>query len=166
MKLAAPTPEQLNKAADELKLGETEYRLNWIPLGGYVKMLGQDDLKFMVTHGEGIGRYVALGTAADTVIDGTDIDRIGITAGYVAYKHQWTPKLRSTLTASTFSADNEIALTGGAVTKSVTSFSGNLLYSPVAKLSFGVEYRHAEREVESGADGSLDRLQFSTKYSF
>src|SRR5688572_33398001 len=26
-------------------IGETEYRLNWIPLGGYVKMLGQDDLK-------------------------------------------------------------------------------------------------------------------------
>jgi regulator of sigma E protease len=25
-------------------LGETEYRLNWFPLGGYVKMLGQDDL--------------------------------------------------------------------------------------------------------------------------
>jgi len=24
--------------------GETEYRLNWMPLGGYVKMLGQDDL--------------------------------------------------------------------------------------------------------------------------
>jgi regulator of sigma E protease len=24
-------------------IGETEYRLNWIPLGGYVKMLGQDD---------------------------------------------------------------------------------------------------------------------------
>src|SRR4051812_23025087 len=39
------TDEQINKAADELGLGETEYRLNWIPLGGYVKMLGQDDLK-------------------------------------------------------------------------------------------------------------------------
>jgi regulator of sigma E protease len=25
-------------------VGETEYRLNWIPLGGYVKMLGQDDM--------------------------------------------------------------------------------------------------------------------------
>ena len=25
-------------------MGETEYRLNWIPLGGYVKMLGQDDI--------------------------------------------------------------------------------------------------------------------------
>ena len=29
----------------ESGLGETEYRLNWIPLGGYVKMLGQDDLR-------------------------------------------------------------------------------------------------------------------------
>jgi len=25
-------------------ISETEYRLNWIPLGGYVKMLGQDDM--------------------------------------------------------------------------------------------------------------------------
>ena len=38
------TTEQINQAARELGLGETEYRLNWIPLGGYVKMLGQDDL--------------------------------------------------------------------------------------------------------------------------
>ncbi|MEO6434587.1 MAG: site-2 protease family protein [Tepidisphaeraceae bacterium] len=30
--------------ADLSRIGETEYRLNWIPLGGYVKMLGQDDL--------------------------------------------------------------------------------------------------------------------------
>src|SRR5689334_20101257 len=36
------TAEQLNHAAAALGLGETEYRLNWIPLGGYVKMLGQD----------------------------------------------------------------------------------------------------------------------------
>src|SRR3954468_19250123 len=33
------------RAARELGISETEYRLNWIPLGGYVKMLGQDDLK-------------------------------------------------------------------------------------------------------------------------
>lgn len=30
--------------SQEAELGETEYRLNWMPLGGYVKMLGQDDL--------------------------------------------------------------------------------------------------------------------------
>lgn len=30
--------------ADELGLGETEYRWNTLPLGGYVKMLGQEDM--------------------------------------------------------------------------------------------------------------------------
>lgn len=41
---ARPDSETQRKIADELGLGETEYRLNWMPLGGYVKMLGQDDL--------------------------------------------------------------------------------------------------------------------------
>ncbi len=31
-------------ARDVPGISETEYRLNWIPLGGYVKMLGQDDM--------------------------------------------------------------------------------------------------------------------------
>ena len=37
--------QALLEAEKDLGLGETEYRLNWIPLGGYVKMLGQDDLR-------------------------------------------------------------------------------------------------------------------------
>jgi regulator of sigma E protease len=38
------TVEQADRIAAELGLGETEYRLNYIPLGGYVKMLGQEDM--------------------------------------------------------------------------------------------------------------------------
>src|SRR3954451_19911540 len=37
--------EELVAAGKADTIGETEYRLNWIPLGGYVKMLGQDDLR-------------------------------------------------------------------------------------------------------------------------
>lgn len=40
-----PSGRQVREAEEDLALGETEYRINWIPLGGYVKMLGQDDLK-------------------------------------------------------------------------------------------------------------------------
>lgn len=36
--------ERVKAGAPPQTLGETEYRLNWLPLGGYVKMLGQDDL--------------------------------------------------------------------------------------------------------------------------
>lgn len=38
------TSQQLARALSDLGIGETEYRLNWMPLGGYVKMIGQDDL--------------------------------------------------------------------------------------------------------------------------
>jgi regulator of sigma E protease len=37
--------EELSAAGQADNIGETEYRLNWIPLGGYVKMMGQDDLR-------------------------------------------------------------------------------------------------------------------------
>ena len=38
------TPDQYDRANQALGLSETEYRLNWLPLGGYVKMLGQEDM--------------------------------------------------------------------------------------------------------------------------
>lgn len=128
---------------------------------------GQDDIRFMLTTGDGIGRYVALGTSADAVLDANgELEAIGVSAGFLAFRHVWSEKVRSTFTVSTFQADNDIALTGTAVTKSVQSFSANLLYSPTPKLTFGGEFRRAERENEADAEGSLDRLQFSTKYLF
>ncbi len=36
--------KMLAEGVDAQTLGETEYRLNWMPLGGYVKMLGQEDM--------------------------------------------------------------------------------------------------------------------------
>lgn len=36
---------ELERKGEDLSgFGETEYRLNWVPLGGYVKMLGQEDM--------------------------------------------------------------------------------------------------------------------------
>ncbi len=39
-----PTAAQIDAAMTALNAGETEYRLNWLPLGGYVKMVGQEDM--------------------------------------------------------------------------------------------------------------------------
>src|SRR6185503_12682865 len=33
----------IHRAMDALGIGETEYSLRWLPLGGFVKMLGQED---------------------------------------------------------------------------------------------------------------------------
>lgn len=122
----------------------------------------------MLNGGDGAGRYLALGTVADAAMDDARQQLRTVLAynGYLAYRHAWNSAWRSSLTVSGFSANNDTRLVGTAITKKAYSTSANLLYSPLKPLTLGVEYRHAYREVDSGADGKLDRLQFSAKYVF
>lgn len=62
--------------------------------------------------------------------------------------------------------DDDVRLTGNGANKSSSNWTVNLFYTPIPKLDIGAEYRHAQREIESGGAGSLDRLQLTTKYSF
>lgn len=136
-------------------------------LTGKIPFSSGTDIRFGFNGGEGIGRYLAINTVNDAMIN-ADAELEAITAynGFVSLHHQWTAKLRSNLTVSALEADHDTDLVGTGVTKSVQNGSINLLYSPVKPLTFGVEYRHATREVESGADGDLDRIQVSAKYMF
>ena len=145
--------------ADETSFG--------VSASGMVK-LGQDNLKFMLTQGKGLGRYVGLNVARGAVLNGDDLDAIDSTSGFIAYQHKWNSQWRSTFLYSFLSADNDENLLAvyGDPTESSQSYSANILYSPVKRLTFGAEFKHAERELESGVDGDMDRLQFSVKYAF
>lgn len=127
---------------------------------------GQDDIRWMLLGGN-LGRYVALNFANEAVLDANgELEAIDGYAGFIAYRHMWTPKLRSTLSYAMEEYDNDTDLTGTGANKSSDSWTINLFYSPIPKLDIGAEYRRANRELESGVDGDMDRLQFTTKYSF
>jgi hypothetical protein len=145
--------------ADETSFG--------ISASGMFKV-GDDNIKFMLTQGKGLGRYVGLNVAHGAVLNGDELDAIDSTSGFVAYQHKWSNQWRSTFLYSFFSADNNTDLLSisGDPTESTQSYSANILYSPVKRLTFGAELKHAERETQSGIDGDLDRLQFSVKYAF
>lgn len=130
--------------------------------------VGDDNIKFMLTQGKGLGRYVGLNVAHGAVLNGDELDAIDSTSGFVAYQHKWSSQWRSTFLYSFFSADNNTDLLSisGDPTESTQSYSANILYSPVKRLTFGAELKHAERETQNGIDGDLDRLQFSVKYAF
>lgn len=137
-----------------------------ISLSGKVRVFAADDIRFMLTHGQGIGRYVGLNSANDAVVNADgELDTIDITAGYVTFRHAWNEKLRSSFQLASFEADNPASASADA-TKSVRSGLVNLIYNVTPRLEVGVEALHAEREVEGGADGTLDRLQFMAKHSF
>jgi hypothetical protein len=129
--------------------------------------LGRDDFRWMATTGSGLGRYIGLNTANAAVLDEfgnlNAIDSWGI---FGSYRHFWNDKWRSNLTLGYLSVDNDVALTGTGVTKEASSIHVNMIYSPVPKMDFGLELMYADREVESGADGDLTRLQFSAKYAY
>lgn len=124
-----------------------------------------DDLKFMLSQGH-LGRYIALNAFRDGAVEADgDIELITTMGGYVAYRHMWSDKLRSTISYAYSEADNPDTVVAD-VTKSVNNANINLMYSPTKNLTFGGEYILAEREVESGADGDLNRLHLTSKWVF
>lgn len=130
-------------------------------------MLGQNDIRFGVNTGSGMGRYIGLNTSNGAVLDATgDLEAIDSTAIYIAYRHVWNSKMRSNISYSAIEIDNDTDLTGTGATDSTDSLRVNLFYSPVANLSFGGEVAIANRELESGADGKMTRLQFSAMLAF
>ena len=138
-----------------------------ITLGGKWVMGSDDDLRYQITLGEGISRYIGLAITGDAALDADgQLDLIGARAGYIGWRHAFSPKLRSNLVYARSDYDNDLALTGAAATKTVSSLRANLFYSPLPKVDVGAELMVGKREVEGGADGDLTRLQFTTKYSF
>ncbi|MGK7296518.1 MAG: DcaP family trimeric outer membrane transporter, partial [Candidatus Wenzhouxiangella sp. M2_3B_020] len=130
-------------------------------------MLGRDDIRYMLFGGEGLGRHVALNFANGAALTDTgSLTAIESYGGFVAYRHWWNQKWRSNVTFAFIDADNPTQFTGFDVNQSSWNAQVNLFYSPVPPLSFGVEWLTAERELESGAEGQLNRFQFTTKYSF
>ena len=141
-------------------------------VGGKI-LFGPDlrhDVRFVASAGRGIGRYFAVGFAPDALYDRAVADRlnlVGNVAGWASVKLGWTERLRSTFMAGYQHADYPDSLpVPGLANVEAWSVAGNLFYSPVRNLDFGIEYRHAVREVASGLVGKMDRLEMAAKYTF
>lgn len=150
-------------SADTIDSSETSYGVN---LTGKV-LIGKDDVRFMANFGTGLGRYSGLNVANGAVLDANgELQAIDSSGFSIAYRHLWSEKWRSNFIYSSFSADNDVLLTGTGATKKTLSTRANIMYSPTKELTFGAEYTFAKREIESGLDGDMNRLQVSAKYAF
>ena len=138
-----------------------------ISLSGKFKIGEKDDFRWMASTGGGMGRYMGLNTANGVVLDGQgNLKTIDSTGVFGSYRHFWNEQWRSNLTLGYLAVDNEVEYTGTGVTKKASSVHVNMIYSPLPKLDFGVEFMYAKRKVESGVDGDLTRVQFSAKYAY
>lgn len=138
-----------------------------ITSGGKFQVGRRDDIRFMATYGQGMGRYIGLAFLTSSVIDYEfELQTINSFNGYLAYLHHWSEKWRSSFNGSYLTAENPVAFTGQDANKSAWSVSGNVIFQPAPSVLFGAEVMHGVRELESGTQGSFTRFQLSARYAF
>lgn len=156
------------KAGSDVTGTDEETALGWgVSASGKLKLGKRDDFRFMATYGEGIGRYVGVNIVNDAALNANrELETIATTSGFASLRHFWNEKWRSNLTVGHFQADNPVLLTSGDVTDTVSSVHTNLIYSLTSRVDVGVEYIRADRELENGLDGAMNKFQFSASYGF
>ena len=138
-----------------------------VSASGRVRLTGQDNLRFNLAYGNGLGRYLSYNAFDDGIIDRNGhISLNRIIGGYIAYQHWWTDTLRSSAIAGFANADNTSVVPPGSVNKNFYSTTLNLIWSPSLNTSIGLEWLHGYRQLESGIDGHLDRIQLTSMYKF
>ena len=122
-----------------------------LSVSGKFNLGKSDDIRYMLTAGSGIGRYVGLALNNDAVLDANgDLENIDLISGFVGWRHVFTPKLRGNLFYSRAQYDNDTDLTGLGITEGAQSAHVNLIYTPLPKLDLGAELIWGQRELESG----------------
>ncbi|MEO1309601.1 MAG: DcaP family trimeric outer membrane transporter [Pseudomonadota bacterium] len=136
-------------------------------VSGKIKLgRGGDDIRFMGTIGDGIGRYIGLNLDNDAFLTASgDLETIPTTTGFVSLRHFWTKTLRSNATFGYFTADTPANPTAP-LTDEAMSVHANLISTPVEKFQVGLEYIYAMRSLDDGAEGDFHRLQFSVIFGF
>lgn len=164
---AAGIVRSLNIADDDFGTGDNSALGYGLSLSGIIKVGARDDLRFMGTAGDGLGRYIGVNIVNDAALgSGGDLNPIFTYSGFAAYRHFWTADLRSSIAGSYFRADNPVMLTGNQVTDESWNGFVNLVWSPVSRLDLGIEYMYAERMLEDGRSGDLQKIQVSSRFSF
>lgn len=163
------TYENANATATAPVVKETT-SVGWgVSFSGVVPVADAATIKFMATHGSGIGRYVGLSTIADAALDAkSELDNNQLTAAFASLQIPLADGLRTNLTYSMLDASYADSMENASNTKSVNSVRLNLMYSPVKNVTYGVEFAQATltRDKPADDDGSLQRVQFTSKYAF
>lgn len=163
---AAAIARKLTMSDDDF--GNSDDALGYgLSLSGKIKVGERDDLRFMATAGDGLGRYIGVNIVNDAAVDADgNLDPIFTYSGFAAYQHFWGKRLRSSVAGSYFKADNPVLLTTNQVTDQSWNALANLIWNPVDPLDIGIEVMYADRKLEDGRSGNLRRLMLSTRYNF
>ena len=127
-----------------------------------------DDIRFAVTGGEGLGRYVGLGFAPGAYVDSDgELEAVPSIGGNIAYRKVFG-KTSLSVGASMIEVDNDPSWIGVSETtnKSARSAQATLTHRILPKLTVAGEVLYGQLEQESGDRGDLRRFTVSFRRDF
>ncbi len=137
-----------------------------LSVSGRLNVGEKSDIRFGITGGDGVGRYIGLNAVNAAAVDATgELEAIPVIGGHVALRVPVGETTRLSVGYSALQADNP-AFLPGATTKMVHSGMAALLWTASNKVTFGFELMYGERETEAGDKGDMTRATFSTKLPF
>ena len=147
--------------------GPAESAVGWGLVGaGKVMLPAKNNLVFEASYGEGTGGYYNDGPPNGVYDPATSsIELLPLLAYYVGFEHEWSDSLSSNLLYSALDVDNLDSQTGDALNKTAY-FSLNLIWRPDTPLMYGVEFLRGGRRDKDGAEGTDNRIQFTSRFSF
>ena len=133
---------------------------------GKVILAKRNNLVFEASYGQGTGRYYDDGPPIG-VYDpaGSSIDLLPVLAYYAGYEHSWSKTLSSAILYSAIEVDNLDSQPDDAFKKSAY-FSLNLIWRPDSRMMFGAEFLSGGRRDKDGAEGTDNRVQLTSHFSF
>lgn len=120
-----------------------------------------DSVLFQVAFGDGIESYRQ---APDAAVDANGmIEVIPLIAWVVGYEVDWTEQFSSTFVYSAGRGTNAAVQMAGAP-QAAEYLAANIVFEPLPRLSYGVEYLYGTRTDKNDAKGEAHRVQFSVRY--
>jgi hypothetical protein len=128
---------------------------------GRLRVRESGSVLFQVALGQGFESYRQ---AIDGAVDANGVVELNpVLAWVVGYEIDWTDRLSSTFVYS--AADGTTAsFQPGSTAESVEYLSANLVFQPLPRLSYGIEYLYGSRTDKDSAAGEAHRVQFSVRY--
>jgi hypothetical protein len=142
-----------------------------VSASGRINILAMDNIRFALSYGNALGRYLSLNANDDGVLDAAgNIHLTEMFGAYISYQHWWSQSLRSSLTLGYSRAYRHTDLPHfagwGEINDSLFSSHLNLIWNLTSAATVGVEWIHGERRLWNDREGSLDRVQFTSMFRF
>lgn len=143
---------------------------------GQIKTWGDDFISWIVTGGEGIGRYFNYIEGAGYNVASRSIEMEKAMGVVLGYQRKFSDSFRMNFvfghqrhfenSYTDWAKANGVDSTRYGINRNVSQFHIGGIWNPVKVMDIGIEYIYGRRETLAGEHGNMSRINFLTRYNF